>query len=352
MLLFHEMNRKPFRICIKSLKGGETIRFSAFYKKRNNVMKFSNENIPVREENKPCLPKNLGVAYSSGEKVPCRDPFILPYDGKYYLYQTANEKGIVCLISDDLKTWAEPITVYSPPENFHGYDCWFWAPECHYYNGYFYIFTSVKSKKYDDHRVISVYRANNPLGPFEDIANGCISPSNWDAIDGTLYIDKEGNPWMVFVHEWTSMPDHNGSMVAARLSEDFTKLVSEPIHLFFAKDASWHARGVTDGPFLYRTNGGELLMIWSNFSEKGYAVGIARSENGEINGRWIQQGLLYQEGLQDNFTLAGGHAMIFKKLDGELAITLHCPNDPVGDQFEHVVIFDLIEENGKLSLNR
>ena len=44
--------------------------------------------------------------------------------------------------------------------------------------------------------------------------------------------------------------------------------------------------------------------------------------------------------------------MIFKKLDGELAITLHCPNDPVGDQFEHVVIFDLIEENGKLSLNR
>lgn len=313
-------------------------------------MKFSNENIPIREENKPCLPKNLVVPYSSGDRIPCRDPFILPYDGKYYLYQTAKEKGIVCLISDDLRTWSEPITVYSPPTDFHGYDCWFWAPECHYYNGYFYIFTSVKSRKFGNHRVISVYRANNPLGPFEDIANGCISPPEWDAIDGTLYIDKSGRPWMVFVHEWTSMPDDNGSMVAARLSDDFTRLISEPIHLFFAKDAAWHARGVTDGPFLYRTDNDELLMIWSNFSEKGYAVGIAHSESKEINGPWVQGGLLYQEGLQDEFILPGGHAMIFKKVDGGLALTLHMPNDPIDDQFEYMVIFDLIEENGKLRL--
>lgn len=155
---------------------------------------------------------------------------------------------------------------------------------------------------------------------------------------------------MVFVHEWTCMPDHNGSMVAAKLSKDFTKQIGEPIHLFFAKDAEWHARGVTDGPFLYRTERGELLMLWSNFSEKGYAVGLAKSANGEIDGPWVQQGLLYQEGLQDGFTLAGGHAMIFKKYEGGLAITFHCPNDPVGDQFEHVVLFDLIEEDGKLRL--
>lgn len=74
-------------------------------------MKFSNENIPVREENKPRLPEGLGVEYATGEKVPCRDPFILPYDGKYYLYRSAAEKGIECLISDDLKTWSKPVSV-------------------------------------------------------------------------------------------------------------------------------------------------------------------------------------------------------------------------------------------------
>jgi len=243
-------------------------------------MKVSNQSIPKIEGfNSPLLP----ILYGKGDKVPCRDPFIMPYDGRYYLYKSYDKKGIGCLISSDLEQWSNPVMVFTPPEDFHGTDDFFWAPECHFFNGWFYIFTSVFSKL-TNHRSISVYRSKSPLGPFEDIAGGCITPRDWDTIDGTLYVDKKGQPWMVFVHEWTSMPDHNGSMVAARLSEDFTRLVTEPIHLFYAKDAKWAAAGITDGCFMYRTDEERLLMIWSNVSQKGYAMGIASSDNGEIDG--------------------------------------------------------------------
>lgn len=316
-------------------------------------MKFSNEYIEVDVKNKPKMDVSKILGISEQERLRCRDPFIMPYDGKYYLYKNAVEKGVQCLVSEDLTNWSEPIMVFETPKDFHGCGSWFWAPECHYYKGYFYIFTSVKSAKYDGRRTISVYRADNPLGPFEDIADGAISPTDWDAIDGTLYIDKQGAPWMVFVHEWTSMPDKNGGMVAARLSEDFTRFISEPITLFYAKDPDWATDGITDGPFLYRTEKDTLYMIWSNFSAKGYAIGLAKSSNGEIDGNWSQEGLLYQKDMRKEFVFDGGHGMIFKRNDGVNCLTLHCPNGKTAQgDFEHLNIFTIVEKNDMLEIEK
>lgn len=244
------------------------------------MVKVSNMDIPLQAGDTPPVDlKQSDVTTSGG--FSCRDPFILLYGGKYYLYRSMFENGIACFTSDDLEHWSKPHTVYSVPKNFHGVKDFFWAPECHYYKGYFYIFTSVYSEKYN-HRVISVYRSNNPLGPFEDIADGCITPKDWDAIDGTLYIDEDGSPWLVFVHEWTSMPNGNGGMVAARLSEDFSRLKSEPILLFRARDPKWARLGVTDGPYVFRLSDGKLGMIWSNFCKDDYCVAVAFSDNGKI----------------------------------------------------------------------
>lgn len=30
-------------------------------------------------------------------------------------------------------------------------------------------------------------------------------------------------------------------------------------------------------------------MLWSNFNADGYCVGIARSEDGTITGKWVQE---------------------------------------------------------------
>ncbi len=321
-------------------------------------MKVSNLNIPVHEKNKPTVvPTFHDVQTNPNTKrkisagFPCRDPFIMLYDNRYYLYQGAGENGLICSVSDDLESWSDPVTVFTVPENFHGTKCLFWAPECHYYKGHFYIFTSVWSKIYE-HRVISVYRADNPLGPFVDIAGGCITPKDWDTIDGTLYVDADGQPWMIFVHEWTCMPNDNGGMCAAKLSEDFTHFISEPIHLFYAKTPAWATRGITDGCYLYTTDAGELLMIWSNFCENGYAVGLVKSESGKIEGPWVHcENTVYQKGQKPQFPEDGGHAMIFKTHEGKTKMVLHSPNKSLPNgNYEHIVMYDVVEKNGLIEI--
>ncbi len=303
-------------------------------------MKISNMNVPGYAHGITEFPNKLK------DRIFCRDPFILRAGNYYYLYRSVHERGIECLVSPDLLNWSEPVNVFTPPEGFHGKKDLFWAPECHYYKGKFHIFTSVWSSL-TDHRCISVYRADNPLGPFEDIADGCVSPREWDCIDGTLYIDEDGLPWMVFVHEWTCMPDHVGAMAAARLSDDLTRLVSEPIRLFLATDGAWCGAGVTDGPFTGRTEDGTLMMIWSNFKKDGegvsYAVGAAYSDNGRLDGKWIQHDTpVYCKGLKPEYEYEGGHAMMFYGCDGRLKMTFHAPNSHP-EVYEHVHIYNVEE---------
>ena len=300
-------------------------------------MKVSNMNIPVNTQMSLNVPERR--AYKTSEGLLCRDPFIMLYDGRYFLYKTAVREGVDCIVSEDLENWSEPVRVFSTPENFHGIDSFFWAPECHYYKGNFYIFTSVLSSK-TNHRNISVYRADNPLGPFEDIADGCVGKPDWDTIDGTLYVDGKGQPWMVFVHEWTSMPDKNGAMCAARLSEDLTHFIDEPIELFRARDPKWARNGVTDGPFLCKADNGKLIMIWSNCSEKGYVIGKVSSASGEIDGEWSQEEeLLYERGLKPDYTVDGGHGMLFFDKDNVLRLAFHGPNTrPENPDFPHLIL--------------
>ena len=310
-------------------------------------MIISNMNVPGYAHGITEFPNKLK------DRIYCRDPFILRAGEYYYLYRSVHEKGIECLVSPDLQNWSEPVNVFTPPEGFHGKKDLFWAPECHYYKGGFYIFTSVWSSL-TNHRSISVYKADNPLGPFEDIAGGCVSVREWDCIDGTLYIDEEGQPWMVFVHEWTCMPDNVGAMAAAKLSEDLTHLISEPIQLFLATDGAWCGAGVTDGPYPAKTKSGELIMIWSNFIKDGdgvsYAVGLARSDNGRLDGKWSQQSEpVYCRALKPEYVFEGGHAMMFYDNDGKIRMTFHAPNSHP-DVYEHVNIYEVEDRGSTLRL--
>lgn len=299
--------------------------------------RISNENIVAEE------PFAEGIAYRSGEKVPIRDPFILRIGGTYYLYEGLHREGVLCYTSRDLSAWYGPAVVFRTPENFHGVKDFFWAPEVHFYRGKFYLFTSVFSSG-TGHRSISVYRADSPLGPFEDIAGGCVGMPAWDCIDGTLFVDEKEEPWMVFVREWVSAPEGNGGMCAARLSDDLSRMISDPIPLFWAKDRKEARTGVTDGPFLYRMKSGALLMTWSNYGKRDYFIAEAISESGRIEGPWKQvEGLLYEgTGAADD----GGHGMIFLTEEGRLMLAFHSPNAP--HSAERLVLRELEERRGAL----
>lgn len=298
----------------------------------------------------------MSVAYASEayplkrEDILVRDPYILVHDGKYYMYGTclSQGKGYGCCVSEDLENWSDRIQIFTPEDN-SDMEADFWAPECHYYNGSFYLFATYRSKA-SGKRGTAIFKSDSPTGPFELWSDGHITPKEIDCIDGTLYIDKNGQPWMVYVNEWTSSPDEVGEMAAAKLSEDFKSFISEPIMLFRARNHIWTTGRVTDGPAFYRTENGRLIMLWSNFSESGgYAVGMAVSDNGEIDGNWIHYPeAFYERG--DFFEYDGGHPMIFRTLDGQLTMSIHAPNGETNGVFETSRFFELEDMGSMLKI--
>jgi hypothetical protein len=55
-------------------------------------------------------------------EVKIRDPFVLPYDGKYYLYGTRSATtwgpadGFDCYVSENLSDWEGPIEIFKRPD--------------------------------------------------------------------------------------------------------------------------------------------------------------------------------------------------------------------------------------------
>ena len=274
-----------------------------------------------------------------------RDPFVLEHEGRYYVYGT----GWNCYKSIGKKldgSYMQLTNVVKKPADAQKD---FWAPEVYEYAGAFYMFTTYYSSN-TNHRGCAVFKASRPEGPFEIVSEGHVTPRDWDAIDGTLYIDADGQPWMVFVHEWTSMPDSVGAMAAAKLSPDLTRFISEPIQLFRAKDAPWATSGVTDGCFMYTASNGELLMLWSNFGEDGYRVGVARSSNGKIDGVWTQdEAPIYSKTIQGTYD--GGHPMLFTSAAGHTYMAIHSPNKETDGRQARPVFIPFYEQDGVITLD-
>lgn len=278
------------------------------------------------------------------EDIHIRDPFVLPYEGKYYLYGTRGQTawmsatGLDVYVSNDLENWSEPHECFSVPENFWA-DKEIWAPEVHFFNGLFYMFVSLRS----DNRLrgTQILRSNSPSGPFLPFTDDAITPKVMQSLDGTFYIDKNGDPYIVFCHEWVQVRD--GEICAMKLSKDLSKPVGEPFVLFKASEPFWADKTrdtfITDGPFMYRTECGKLMMIWSTFTPSGYVQAVAYSDNGDIDGNWIHDKPLFEKN--------GGHGMIFKDFRGNKYLILHSPNE---NPYERPILMAIKEEEGNLFL--
>ncbi|MBQ7574189.1 MAG: family 43 glycosylhydrolase [Clostridia bacterium] len=255
-----------------------------------------------------------------------RDPYILPYNGIYYLYGTRGENargkcsGLDVYMSDNLVDWSEAYEVFTKPDGFWS-DMDYWAPEVHIYKGSFYMFATFKSA--ERRRGTQILKADSPMGPFLPISEYPQTPPGWECLDGTFYVSKKGTPYMVFSHEWKQITD--GEICALRLSEDLTRAVGEPFVLFCGSSPEWAGNQkyyVTDGPFMYRTKSDRLIMIWSGFTggaERKYVESVAYSDNGEIDGEWKHEETLL-------FENDGGHGMIFKSFTNEVCFIMHTPN--------------------------
>ena len=310
------------------------------------------------------LPEGQAPGALRIDSIYCRDPFIVADEASktYYLYrsvpvkESGNGRGAVeAFASKDLENWYGPERVFTVPED-NSLTGVVWAPEVHRYKGSWYIFATLNTDRTwaesvdgwppFTYRGTQTFKADSPEGPFLPLAKEPVTPKDFMALDGTLWVE-DGIPYMIFCHEWVQIVD--GTFDAMPLKEDLSAAAGDPVTLFKASDAAWTSpvalwteqdgskreAYVSDGNFVYRTKDGELLILWSSMEDGRYCVAISRSESGTLAGPWKCDD-------EPIFREDGGHPMVFKDFDGGLHLLIHQPNSG----FCHPVILDL-EDTGR-----
>ena len=293
------------------------------------------------------IPNPVDYSYKIDIKdMKMRDPFVFvdTLSKKYYIpASTGDNQSFSMYESKDLMKWKSLDKAFIASQNFWGKTD-FWAPDMFEYKGKFYMIATFSAPGY--HRGCSILVSDTPAGPYTPLSNKPVTPANWGCLDGTLVIDNN-EPYLLYCREWLEVGD--GQMYLQKLTDDLSKTAADPQLLFSASSASWvgpiTSEGVTgfvtDAPFIYKTPENKLIMIWSSFSKSNgkYCIGLARSTSGLITGPWVQD----PNPLNND---DGGHAMLFKSLDGKIKISYHSPNTYPN----YLTIYDVDMYQGKLTI--
>ncbi len=176
------------------------------------------------------------------------DPFILKYNGRYYLYCT--NPGVKCWSSADLMDWKLEGTVIGENQ-LEGMVPF--APEVVYWNGAFYMYTSPSGSGH------YVLKSESPTGPF------ILQTDNIGyKIDGSVFIDDDGK-WY-FYHA-----DDEGIK---------TYTMKDPVTIGEEVGTEVFMDGWTEGPGVIKRNGKYYLTYTGNhYLSKGYRINYAVSDN-------------------------------------------------------------------------
>lgn len=175
------------------------------------------------------------------------DPSLVQYDGKFYLYATADPWGgdfLSCWESSDFQNWTfhklnwptkEACTSPLSNENM------VWAPSVIEKNGKYYMYISVGSE-------VWCGVADHPLGPWKNMLDdkpmiAYDTTKYYHVIDAEAFIDTDGKAYLYWGSGWDWT---NGHCFAAELNDDMNSFKSAPVevtpsHYF-------------EGPFMIKRN--------------------------------------------------------------------------------------------------
>lgn len=305
----------------------------------NNQPTASRRRLPMYRENVPT------------DSIILSDPCILADSATHTYYMTGT--GGLMWTSKDLRFWNGPRNVVEiDSTSWMGAHPQIWAAELHQYKGKYYYFAtftnnaitidSVAGRRIP-RRACHVLVSDKPDGPYRPMKDPVYLPAFKPTLDGTLWVDTDGHPYLVYCHEWLQNLD--GTIEKIRLSDDLSGSIGSSQLLFRASDAPWTVDGdvnanspaavkaavaptrhfradgslpnvVTDGPWLFRTQTGRLGMIWTSWVGKDYTMGVVYSQSGTLDGPWIHEP---KPLTPSNY----GHGMLFHDWKGRLLLSVH-----------------------------
>ena len=179
----------------------------------------------------------------------CGDPFIMRFNGLYYLYCSSAGNHIKCWSSENLVDFTYEGSVCDDPVITGAY-----APEVCYYKGKFYMITSpIGSGHY-------LLEADGPTGPFH-----LISDNYGLLIDGSFYIDDDGKQYML-------RAGHEGIIIHSMPSTNEIDVNGKVIPETYLN--YW-----TEGPMIIKRKGYYYLTYTGNhLLSKGYRIAYSVSQ--------------------------------------------------------------------------
>lgn len=200
--------------------------------------------------------------YTGSGQYGIGDPFVLRYDGKYYMYPSSDwgvgeEEGIKVFSSEDLVNWTYEGFAVQGEEVDSAY-----APEVVYYNGWFYLCESQAGRGH------YIFRSQSPIGPFERITD------NFGRnIDGAFWIGDDGELFFLY-------PTGNTIQIAPVDQETMLPGIETGL--------TGTINGWTEGPGLFR-RGDYLYMTYSGNSvvSDAYRVGYSYQLGTDPQGQFI-----------------------------------------------------------------
>ncbi len=197
------------------------------------------------------------------------DPFIMRYNGMYYLYcSTLNDTlGVRGYKSADLVNWV-PMTGEGLREGYVSEDNVTnsaYAPEVYYWNGTFYMYTSPAG---NGHYILT---ASSPEGPFVKATN------NFGlSIDGSVFIDDDETMYFTYAD--------NGGIRMAKMTDMLNVDASSTPNLNNTSIGGW-----TEGSYILKRDGIYYLTYTGNHvTSDGYRIAYSTANallnsNGNID---------------------------------------------------------------------
>jgi len=331
----------------------------AFYLRVFLIVAFVAVNLPAvfSQSKEPVIREDVPL-----DSIRLSDPFILADKNTSMYYMTGT--GGMLWKSKDLKNWTGPYQVVkTDPDSWMGKNPMIWAAELHHYKGKYYYFATFTNRdvKIDtvrgnviERRASHVLVSDRPDGPYVPMEDPVYLPADKPTLDGTLWVDRDGKPYMVYCYEW--LQNWNGTMEKIELKPDLSGSIGEGEVLFRASDSPWSKERdevgniipnkVTDGPWLFRTQTGKLGMLWTSWVFNVYTQGVAYSESGTLDGPWVHE--------KEPITPPDyGHGMMFRTFDGKLLMSVHSHKEDKSGRYIRIPhLFEVDDSGSKIAVGK